>query len=79
MEKKFQLFFKFLKKILEFFSTYPAVPRKICTTGTKMIKIHQLEQILENVPMPVQCVYVCVGGGVKVDVVPGTLFLLLYF
>ena len=37
----FNYFFN-LKKKMEFFSTYPAVPGKIRTTGIKIIKIHQL-------------------------------------
>ena len=50
-KKKFFLKFwkkKFLIFFFEFFFTFSAAPQKIRTTGKKIMKIHQLEQILEN-------------------------------
>ena len=46
-------FLKFWRKFFfgfffEFFFTFSAAPQKIRTTGKKIMKIHQLEQILEN-------------------------------
>ena len=41
-------FFEILKKFFLIFFTFSEAPQKIHTTGKKNMKIHQLEQILEN-------------------------------
>ena len=48
LEKKISNFFRnfFLDFFFEFFFAFSAVPHQIRTTGKKIIKIHQLEQIL---------------------------------
>ena len=48
----FEIFFDFFKK---YFFTFLFLPRKCRENGQEIIKIHQLEQILANVPMLVHC------------------------
>ena len=45
----------FFEYFLNFFFTFSAAPRKFRTTDKKIIKIHQLEQILEKGPLLVHC------------------------
>ena len=49
-KKKFLKFWRkfFLGFFFEIFFTFSAAPQKIRTTGKKIMKIHQLEQILAN-------------------------------
>ena len=53
---------KFQQKKMKFFFTVSSIPRKIRTTDKKIIKIHQLEQILANVPMLVHCALLRLAG-----------------
>ena len=53
LENFFNFFFLrnfFFGFFFEFFFEYSAVPHQIRTTGQKIIKIHQLEQILGKCP-----------------------------